>query len=182
MRDYSAEVIAGLNNDDPRADLIELQFSTGTLYLTTNNHNLEYEGQLWEAGFIVSATPKLTFEKDLKVINISVMLSGLDNIIGTILADNQRNRKVIVKNVILKPIDNSVVGTLISSYYLIDNFDQEADLTQNMFKLNMSNFLSDFDTTNGVRSTQSSHANFFPGSTSFLNSKDVNQELEWGSD
>jgi hypothetical protein len=182
MRNYTTEMINAIENDYPRIELLEFQFSTGNIYLTTCNHQIEDGGNSYLANHLVASAPRVSYEKDLRIINVSIQISGLDDTIGTILANNQRNRKVILKTAVLRPEDHVVLGILLSSYYLIDNFDQDVSTETNEFKLNMSSFLSDFDTTNGMRSTQSSHEVRYPNSTSFLNSKDVNKELQWGAD
>lgn len=183
MRNYTQPMIDGLKADYPRTDLIEIQFSNATLYLTTCTHDIiGYDGNDWISGHIVAGSPRVKFDKDLKVVNIPITLSGVDDIIGIALSDNQRNRKVIIKMIILDPVDNTPLGTLLESYYLIDKHSQEVDLSTNSFDMNITNYLSEMLTTRGIRTTQASHALYFPGSTSFLNSKDVSGDLNWGSD
>jgi hypothetical protein len=182
MKNYSEALKAAITNEQPIIGLIQMNLNGSTIYLTTAAHDINGYGETWVSSGLILTVGSLSEKTELAVQSIDIEFTAVDqSIIALFTNNNQQNRKVILKLVVLDDI-HQIVGELYSKTYIIDSFSDRNDDNEATISVEISNFFSDFEAVRGIRTTQSSFARFYPNTTSFINSKDIKKELKWGGE
>ena len=181
MKNYSTQIIDALKNGNPRTELFEFQFSSGTVRITTAGHDIVHNGQTYTAGGIVLDTGSVSVEKELRINTVDIVIGAVDQTMLALIQNaNQQNRKVVFTQIVLDN-NNQSLGEIFKSLMVISQYSVQDEDDEATIALSCTNILSDFNTIRGVRTTQSSFQRFYPTSTSFINSKDIGDDLKWGS-
>lgn len=179
MKNYSQEVIDALRNDNATCNLIEMRLAGGTVFFTDAGRDITWQGQTYTASGLVTSLDSRQKQSQFQVQSFGVQFSTADQAVIALFGnDNQKGRTAIIREVIFDDDRNQVVGELQVQRYIINAPSQR----DGSFTVDMSNYAARWRTVRGMRTTQASHRIFYPDSTSFINSKDVKSELEWGGE
>lgn len=191
MRSFGGSTLAALQaSTGERAFLIDMAFSSGTLYLTTASRDLLYGSQIYTAVGGNLQLGSLEESQDSKGFGVDIMLSGVDQaIIALLLSVGYRGQSVILRQAFLDPS----LGTVISVIDLfagaqLDNYEVSETVqrtgtanptvtisTRARHRLSVSEF-------RGIRTNLHSHQRFYPGDTFFQYVPQLaNEEVLWGS-
>jgi hypothetical protein len=182
MKNYTQEVKDAIAEDKPIIGFIQMNLNGGVLPLTTAAHDIEYDGQTWISAGLILSIGELSEKTELSVQSIDIEFTAVDqSIIALFTNNNQQNQNVVITLAVLDNV-HEVIGELYSKVYIIDSFSDQNDDESATISVELSNYLSDFEAVRGVRTTLSSFARFYPNTTSFVNSKDINKELKWGGE
>ncbi len=182
MKNYSQTVKDAIANDQPVVGLIQLNLVGGVVYLTTAAHDITYNGIEWISSGLVLQVADLSTDRQQTVQSVTVQFSAADlTIVALFTNNNQQNTEVVIGVYVLNDI-HEVVGELYSRTYIVDSHADDNDDSQATISVELSNYLSNYEAVNGVRSTQSSFAKLYPSTTSFNNSKDIDKDLKWGGE
>lgn len=180
MKNYSPGVIAALKQDKPITTLVELYLAEGNYYFTTANLDITYNGVEYVSSGLLLALDSVKQQKELKVAKLRLEFSSAEqSLLSIFLNNNNTNRKAKIIEVILND-DMQVIGPLLTANYLIDTPSFNEGDGKSSFALTITNYLSDFQATRGIYTTQASFRRFYPQSTAFINSKDAGAPLKWG--
>lgn len=180
MKGYSQEIKDAIVAGWPQTDLLEFSLSSGPVYLTTAGHDITYEGITYLSSALVLGVSDIKQQQELRVNQLDLQLTAVDqSLLALFLNQNQQNRKVFINRVVLTPV-HVPIGTLLFTQYIIDALTVDDTEESSVINLSMSNFMSDFQSVRGIRTTLSSFRRFYPNSTAFINSKDTGKELKWG--
>jgi hypothetical protein len=180
MKNYSPEILQALQEEKARAVLVEMYLTSGTFYLTTVNHDIEYQGLNYVSSGLLLGLDSVKQQQELRVVKLRLEFSAVDqNLLAIFLNTNQTNRKIKIMQVILND-NNQVIGVLQTNYFLIDNPSYDQGTAQSTLGVTVSNFMADFQAVRGIFTTQASFRKFYPQSTAFINAKDAGSPLKWG--
>lgn len=172
--------------------LVEFQFGSGTLRLTTAEMDLLWNGQTWLAAKGRLAFDGLSGESaDVDAAAIGVTLSGVDQaLLAVILGETFRGRKALVYYGHWSPTTGQVIGTpyLVFPGYMNDDWkvDEERDehgVGDVTISTTLTSSLTELDRANPVRCNVTSHQAQVPwaaGDTFFQNVPLATGTLFWG--
>lgn len=182
MKNYSQGIKDALANDNPTVTLIEMSLKNGTILLTTAAHDITYNSNDYLASGLVLDVPSSQNQKELSIESVNIEFTAADpTVLALFSNENQVNRRVKITEVILDD-DHQVIGELLSKNFTINSWSDEDDGESATVTVELSNWAGYFKTLRGIRTTQASFARFYPGTTSFINSKDIDIDQKWGGE
>jgi len=156
---------------------------TLTYRFTEAGHDIVYNGDTYVSSGLAIGFGSIKHQQELRIASIDLQFSAVDQTLPALfLTSNQQNRRVTISTLILDNDTHAVIGLLHNKRFNINNFSIDDDAGKASITVNVSNFLSQFQATRGIRTTQSSHARIYHGTTSFINSKDSGANLEWAGE
>lgn len=179
MKNYNSSLRSALTGSIPHefVHLVEVQFSGGTMRMTDGQYDVTHAGFTWSANGLITSVDDVRQEQQLSAQEIQLTFSNVDQtILATLLNNEQRNRLVIIKRVILTPTTNSTLGELFSCRYRISAYSV-ADST---VTISLRGAVSDFYAVKGIVTTHDSIRRYYPDNTSFINASSVNDKQKWG--
>lgn len=179
MKNYSPSMRSALTGTLPHefVHLVEIQFAGSTLRMTDGQYNVTHDGYTWAANGLLTSVDDVRQEQQLSAQEIELTFSNVDQtILATLLNEEQRNRLVIIKRVILTPTTNSTLGELFSCRYRINSYAVE----EATVSITLRGAVSDFYAVKGIVTTHDSIRRFHPENTSFINASSVNDKQKWG--
>ncbi len=180
MKNYSQAVKDALRNQQPITDLITMNLTSGVVRLTTAGHDIVYEGLTYLSNSLILSVDGIKQQQELRVTKVNIQFTAVDqSILAVFLNQTQQNRRVTVNRVILTP-EHTVVGSLLITQFLIDSDAVDDTEESCVVNVTLSNYVADFESVRGIRTTQNSFRRFYPNSTAFINSKDNKKDLKWG--
>lgn len=182
MKNYSQAIKDALADDMPTVTLIELSLKSGSLLLTTAAHDIQHNSNTYLASGLVLDIPSSQNQKELNIESVTVEFTAADpSILALFSNENQVNRKVKITEVILND-EHQVIGELLDKNFTINSWSDEDDGESATIAVELSNWAGYFKTIRGIRTTQASFARFYPSTTSFINSKDIDIDQVWGGE
>lgn len=181
MKNYSASMISALKGTLPHefVHLVEIQFSNSTLRMTDGQYAVQHDGFMWQPNGLINAVDDVRQEQQLSAQELELTFNNADQtILATLLNNEQRNRLVIIKRVILTPTTNSTLGELFSCRYRINSFAVSDDSVS----IRLRGAVSDFYAVKGIVTTHDSIRRYHPNNTSFINASSVNDKQKWGGE
>lgn len=181
MKNYSTAVKEAIAAGNPITTLVTMDLTQSDVNLTMADKIITWDGvDYLPQGLLVSIS-SLDESTSLDVQSINMQFSMADpTILALFSNENQQNRKVLISLVVLDD-RHQVIGSLFSKTYIIDNYSDDDDGSGDaLLSVNISNWVSDYQATRGIRTTQASFQRFYPDSTAFVNSKDIDEDLDWG--
>lgn len=179
MKNYSPSMRSALTGTLPHefVHLVEIQFAGSTLRLTDGQYAVQHGGYTWQPNGLLNAVDDVRQEQQLSARELQITFNNADQtILATLLNDEQRNRLVVIKRVILTPTTNSTLGELFSCRYRINSFSVAEDAVS----INLRGAVSDFYAVKGIVTTHDSIRRYYPDNTSFINASSVNGKQKWG--
>jgi len=182
MKYYSTAIKEAIANGNTTVNLIDMNLSGGLVRVTDSMRDKVLDGNTYLATGLVLSVGDRSQQQQLQVQDFDLQFTAADQTIPALFyAANQQGRLITIREVILASDDQTVLGTLSTNIVQINKYDQQdSDNGDATFAVNCSNFMSRWNAVKGMRTVQSSHQQYFPSSTSFINSKDIKDELEWG--
>ncbi len=190
MRSFDSDVLASLQNasGQERVFLIKLDFSSGSLYLSTGSRDLDWDSQTWTAiggGLQIGGIEE---SGDLKGQGIDIVLSGVDlSIISTLLSQKYRGRTIQVWQAILDQSTGLVLdaidlfdGLQLDSYTVEEKITRGAPLTaiirtRGRHRLAAKEF-------RGIRANVHGHQQYYTDDTFYAHTASLgNRKLYWGT-
>lgn len=180
MKNWAQGVIDALKGGAPTvATLYELQLVDGTIRITDAAHDLVYLGESYLSSGQVLARDDISTRKALEVQSINIQFTLVEQGIWAIFGNkNQVGRRVIITEVVLDS-RHQVIGETIKTINRVNTISVEDNEDSATVDVEISNIMADFQAVRGLRTTQSSHQRFYPESTSFINARGFNKDLEW---
>lgn len=179
MKNYSTALRSAISGDTVHGfvHLVDVQFSTGTLRMTDGAFDVVDSGVVYSANALIRQVDSVRQEQQLSAQELTVTFSNVDQtVLATLLNNEQRNRLVIVKRVVLSPESNTTIGALFSCRYRIVSFSVSDDAVT----LTLRGAVADFYAVRGIVTTHDSIQRFYPNNTSFINASSVNSKQKWG--
>lgn len=190
-RTLSGSMVTAAQSDEGEGfHLISLEFSGGTIYLTTAPHDITWSGDTYVAvgghlGFeVVQETTDLTGQ------GVRLTLDGVDQtIIALLLAQNYIGRTAIVRqghidssgDVIVDPV-TLFSGLLNSRFEIDESRDPESSGTV-IVRTTIVSPLVSFRQQRGIRMTLASHQHHYPGDTIMRHVSTISaRKVYWGRD
>lgn len=189
MRVFSSEVLAAIQaaSGEERVFLVEFDFSSGPLRLSTGSRDLLWNGFTWQAvggGLEIGGVEE---SGDLKGQGVDIVLAGVDlSLISTLLSQEYRGRTLDVWQAILDQTLGTVVETIkLFDGLQLDSFQVEERIehgrplsatirTRGQHRLSKAEF-------RGIRSNVHSHQQYFPGDTFFSHAPSLTDVITfWG--
>lgn len=182
MKNYSQAVKDALADDMPTVTLIEMALKNGTILLTTAAHDITHNANEYLASGLVLDVPSSQNQKELNIESVQIEFTAADpTILALFSNENQVNRRVKITEVILDD-EHQVIGELLSKNFTINSWSDEDDGENATISIELSNWAGYFKTLRGIRTTQASFSRFYPNTTSFINSKDIDIDQKWGGE
>lgn len=180
MKNWVQGVIDAMQGGSPKAaTLYELQLADGTIYLTDAAHDIVHHQQTYTAAGQVLGRDDISSRKSLEVQSINLVFTLVEQGIWAVFGNtSQLNRRVIITEVILDD-KNQPIGETLRTVNRVNGVSVDDNEDSATVTVNVSNIMADFEAVRGLRSTQASHQRFYPESTSFINSRGFNKDLEW---
>lgn len=183
MKNLSQAVIDALSTNYTYCRIIKMELSDATIYLTEAGHDIEYDGNTYVSSGLVVGIGSIKQQKELKVASVDLEFSAVDQSIVALFENtNQQNRRVVISTLILDDDTHQSIGVSNSINHVINSYTIDDDETKAIISVNVSNFLAEFDCVRSITTTQGNFARFYPSTTSFINSKDVGNDLKWGGE
>ena len=189
MRNFDSALIAALQQEvSERVYLIELEYSGGSLYLTTGSRDLLWDSQVWDSAGGALSLGAVEESGDMKGSGIDIMLSGVNQAITAILlAQQYRGRLVQVWQVLLDQTTGDVTDTVplfdglqLDSYEVEERVQRGKPLsctirTRARHRLSVAEF-------RGIRANLHAHQLHYPGDTFFKHvASFINRKIYWGT-
>lgn len=168
--------------------LIQLEFASGTVYLSTGTVDLDWNGETWQAvgGALVIGAVEET--GDWKAQGVELRLSGVDQtILSALLTSEFRGREARIYRAHLDSATGDVITdpVLLFQGVQLDPYsaEEERGRTGNTvsIKTRLSGQIS-VSRSVGVWSNTTVHGHYFPGDTFFQHASSLgNKKIYWGS-
>jgi len=180
MKNYSSPIKAAIAANKPIVYLYELNLVDGDYYLADFATNLTHNTDVYSATNLVLGSDPFKQQVDLTVLDFNILFTAVDQtMLALFLNDNQQNQTITVRKVIIDD-DYSVIGQLMQTTVTIDSYAVNDGVESATMEVNCSNAFGAWQVVRGIRTTQASFSRLIPNTTSFINSKDINEELIWG--
>lgn len=168
--------------------LIEMQFSSGTVYLNTGAQDISWGGQLWEAVGGLLTIGGVESSGDSAAQGVELKLSGVDqSVLGALMTNNYRGRIVRVRRAYLDQttgvVRNDPVflfeGLQLSPYSIEEERSRQGGTVTVTTRI--MGYLG-VDRIAGIWANLTSHQHYFPGDTFFQHVASLaNLKLYWGT-
>lgn len=181
MKNWVQGVIDALKNGTGTdVTLYEMQLTGGTVYLTDCARDVSFSGNNYISAGQVISRAGIRHTKELSVASIDIEFTLVEQGIWSIFGNtSQLGRRVIITEVVLNN-RGQVIGEKLKTINRVNSINVSDDDDKATVSVNVSNIMADFETVRALRTTQASHQRFWPQSTSFINSKDLTEDLKWG--
>lgn len=172
-RDFSSSFITGLQADsaEERVHLLELQYSTSVVRISTGSRDIDWNGLTWNAvgGHLVVGQ----LEESGDGVALDLQLGGIDqSIVSILLSENFRGQPVRLYQAHLDQSAGTVEAELLfpdglqlDSYQVEENVTRGAPITVTIRTRVMHRLTQ--DEFRGIRANTMSHQRHFPGDTFF---------------
>jgi len=180
-RTIHADVITEIAKDNfQQVTLISIAFDT-TVYLTNGFHDISYSGNSYEAGGHFLGITQIKESSDVRVGNIKVTLSGVNQAyVSIVLSQNIIEKEVLIYRAYLDS-SNAIIGDpLLNHKGKITGFTIGDDEKESNIELTVASHWGDFDKISGRRTNTNSQKLFFPNDKGFEFSGSTVKDLKWG--
>lgn len=183
------DFFTAINSDSAEScHLIELEFSTGTVYLTTAYQDIAWNGNTYEAVGGLLEIGGIEETSDPQGQGVDLKLSAVDQtVLAALMSAQYRGREAKVYRAHLNKGTGQVVGDpflmlrglQLSNYQIEENRDASGGTVT--ISTRISGYLS-IDRVRGIKSNLTSHQHEFPGDTFWQNAAILaNTKIYWGT-
>lgn len=179
MKNYPEIIREALRNRDGHSfcHVIDMDLVGANLLLTDSSFDVIHSGQTFIANALINQLSDIKQEQELSAVNYSIEFTAADQTMLSLLLNNeQRNRVVTIKRVLLSNSSNTTVGTLITGRYRVSSFASNGETVS----IALRGALVDLMAVKGIVTTHESIRRFYPENTSFINSSSINEKIKWG--
>lgn len=181
MIPVTAAVEAATLDNQPPVLLVEIEFTSVTLYLTNAGRDIEWSGISWLANGFITADPENSQERELRTTSDSIGLTGVDQTVTAILlTESQVNRPVTIREAFIDKSTGQIIpDPYIRDVYFISQVSMTQDLDTAEVELTLAGEFADFEFRAGIRTTDASLQRIYPGDRLFRYATAVSKEQQW---
>jgi hypothetical protein len=188
MRSLSSDVLAAIQAEaGERVYLIKLDYSGGTIYLTTGSRDLSWDSQTWDAAGGALSIGTVEDAPDSRA-GLQIAIGGVDQtVVGILLNQNYRGRLAQVWQAILDPDVGDVVGVIpLFEGFQLDNYEvtERAERGKPITCTITTRVLHRLATAEfrGIRANVHSHQKYYPNDTFFQHVASLaSRKIYWGT-
>lgn len=180
----SPTVANKLNKDFESALIVKINFNGLTLGLTEAAFDISYNGTDYLANGILLGTSNYKETAEVKVNNLTLLLSSVDQTITSLLLqNNQIGREVFIDRIIYDP-DNrtNILAAEEIAIGEISSFSNGSTKEGSVMSVTISSLFSDWQRKSGRSTTRASHESSFPGQLGMEYANAVDDNLRWGGE
>jgi len=162
-------------------NLVEIFFTTGTVYFTDSDRNITWNSNTYLAAGSFLSFSEINEQNALTVSDIEVQLSGVDRTyLTTILDETFMDRDLIIRKGFINDLNAVVVDPIIIYSGKMDqpNIIESSDGCT--ISVTVANLFVDFNKTNARFTNDESQKLFFPSDNGFQYAHQVIKEINWG--
>lgn len=160
--------------------LIEIQFASVTLHLTTAGHDINHDGVTWQTNSLLNEVPDVNSDVELKLNETSLTLATDQALIAEVLGKQQVNRLINVYLAILD--EDGIPLQVIKSHGLMMNSHKiKNSADKGTLQLSVGSEWADFEAQRGIYTNLASHQRHYPGDRGFEFAYQVKEDLKWGA-
>lgn len=181
-RDVNSSALAKAQSDAVTAvTMVELRFSSGTLYANNSAINISYGGQTWLGVGKLGAIAEVDENTDLAMSNLTLSLVGTDSTLMSVaLNEDYRNREAIIYVGFLDADDQVVGAPAVVFRGRMDSMGAEIG-KQVSISLSIVNRLADWERSRNGRYTNEEQQKLYSGDKGLeFMVQAVEKEIFWG--
>lgn len=161
--------------------LIDIQFTTGTVYFTDSDRDIVWNSNTYTAAGDFLTFSDITEQNAMTVGEIEVQLSGVDQTyLSTILNETFMDRILIIRKGFLNDSNAIIVDPIIIYQGRMDQPNIIESTDNCVISVTVANQFVDFIKTTGRYTNTDSQALFFPTDQGFQYAHQVIKEINWG--
>jgi len=161
--------------------LVDIQFTTGTVYFTDSNRDIDWNYRTYTAAGDFLTFSDITEQNAMTVGEIEVQLSGVDRAyLSTILNETFMDRILIIRKGFLNDSNAIIVNPIIIYQGRMDQPNIIESSNDCVISVTVANQFVDFIKTTGRYTNTDSQALFFPNDRGFQYAHQVIKEINWG--
>lgn len=153
------------------------------LTITSCYKDIAYNGDTYSSGGFLLEIPNLVDELDLKVIELTITISSVNQInLAAFLLEPPYHRKVELYKIWLDD-SGSIIGTpylRFSGYFSTFEVNEDQSAGKSEMSISCVNEFVDFKRKNGRQTNSASQQKHFPSDTGLRHAESVINELNWG--
>lgn len=162
-------------------NLVEIYFTTGTVYFTDSDRNITWNSNTYLAAGSFLTFSQINEQNALTVSDIEVQLSGVDRTyLTTILDETFMDRELIIRKGFFNDSNAVVVDPIIIYSGKMDqpNIIESSDGCT--ISVTVANLFVDFQKTNARFTNNESQKLYFPSDNGFAYAHQIIKEINWG--
>lgn len=182
MSSIPANIANNLVLDHETALIVRIDFNGVTVGLTESSYDISYNGVNYLANGLLLGVSDYKETADVKVNDITLILSSVDQTISAIiLQNNQIGREVFVDRVIYNPTDpNSIMYVEEVAVGEVTSFSNGSTSDGSVMSITVSSLFADWQRKAGRTTTNSSQQLQYPDDLGMEYSNNVKDDLKWG--
>lgn len=177
MKHVTPEVKAAVDSGAPRVQLLRMELRSGTIFLTTCGHDIEWQGDTYFSTGLILEVSRVRQNSEIRVGTRALTYTVADSsILAEVSNYPQVNRLITQYEAYLNPF-GQIIPDPIHKHTWLYSGDR---LKGSQLEVSMSNEWVLFETTSGRRTTMESQRRFYPDDLVFNFTPNASKEVIWG--